>query len=258
LKYLVYKITNLINNKIYIGIHKTRNIEDSYMGSGELIKAAIKKYGIDNFKKEILYVYDNEEDMFNKERELVTEEFVSRRDTYNLKVGGIGGFDHLKGLFVVVDKKGNRFLVDKEDERFLSGELVSYTKGKVPVKDKEGNSFRVSVDDINYKRGKYKHTSTGFVCVKDKNGKTLTVSVDDEKYKNGEYEFLWNGKKHKEETKKKIGAKSKIHQKGKGNSQYGTMWIFNMDLKKNKKIKKEEFILFQEQGWEKGRKSFKI
>ena len=43
--YTVYKITNLINNKIYVGVHITKNLNDSYMGSGVNIKRAIKKYG---------------------------------------------------------------------------------------------------------------------------------------------------------------------------------------------------------------------
>ena len=94
--YTIYKITNVINNKIYIGKHQTEIINDSYYGSGRSILAAIKKYGKENFKKEILFVFDNECQMNEKELEIITEEFVSRRDTYNLGIGGEGG-PHFKG-----------------------------------------------------------------------------------------------------------------------------------------------------------------
>ena len=50
--YTIYKITNLINNKFYIGKHQTNNVDDEYMGSGKLITAAIKKYGANSFERE--------------------------------------------------------------------------------------------------------------------------------------------------------------------------------------------------------------
>ena len=86
--YYIYKITNLRNGKVYIGMHRTKSLDDGYMGSGKLLKVAIKKYGKDNFQKEILEIFDNEEDMILKEKELVTDEFVLSEDNYNIMPGG--------------------------------------------------------------------------------------------------------------------------------------------------------------------------
>lgn len=96
--YIVYKILNLINENFYIGVHKTKDINDGYMGSGILIRQAIDKYGLDNFKKEILFIYTNKKDAYNKERELVTDHEVANSKCYNLKEGGCGGFDHIKKM----------------------------------------------------------------------------------------------------------------------------------------------------------------
>lgn len=93
--YLIYKITNNINNKIYIGSHKTKNKDDGYIGSGKYLNRAIKKYGIENFTKEILFVFDNATEMYNKEAELVDDNFLSEENTYNLKRGGFGGWDYV-------------------------------------------------------------------------------------------------------------------------------------------------------------------
>ena len=71
MNYTVYKITNLINRKYYIGSHITKNLKDDYMGSGKILIRAINKSGLKNFKKEILYIFDNEKQMFAKEKELI-------------------------------------------------------------------------------------------------------------------------------------------------------------------------------------------
>jgi hypothetical protein len=86
--YYLYKITNLINYKIYVGVHSTNDLDDGYMGSGKGIKYAIKKYGIENFKKEILEYFNDADAMFGKEAIVVNESFVSDPNTYNNVVGG--------------------------------------------------------------------------------------------------------------------------------------------------------------------------
>lgn len=86
--YYVYKIVNEVNGKEYIGFHSTNDLDDGYMGSGKLIKAAIEKYGIDKFRKEIIQMFDNREDAEQLERELVNEDYVNRDDTYNISLGG--------------------------------------------------------------------------------------------------------------------------------------------------------------------------
>ena len=95
-KYTVYKILNSINNKEYIGVHKTDNPYDSYMGSGPLILNAIKKYGKDNFKKEILAIFDTAKEAYELEKELVNKEFISSSNNYNITEGGHGGWYHIK------------------------------------------------------------------------------------------------------------------------------------------------------------------
>ena len=90
--YTIYKTTNNINGKYYIGKHQTTDLNDGYLGSGKLIRRAIQKYGIDNFSKEILHVFDTEEEMNQKEKELV----VVSEETYNLCEGGKGGFGYIR------------------------------------------------------------------------------------------------------------------------------------------------------------------
>lgn len=86
--YTVYKTTNLTNGKVYVGCHQTNNPEDEYLGSGSIFSRALKKYGGESFKKEVLFAFDNREEMLTKEREIVTPEFVADPMTYNMVRGG--------------------------------------------------------------------------------------------------------------------------------------------------------------------------
>lgn len=86
-----YKITNLINNKYYYGCHSSNDPwADGYMGSGNYLNRAYKKYGKDNFKIERLENFSNRKKMFEAEEKLITEEIVNDKNSYNLIGGGYG------------------------------------------------------------------------------------------------------------------------------------------------------------------------
>lgn len=90
--YIVYQTTNLVNGKIYVGIHKQKGKKfDGYLGSGTTLKKAIKKYGENNFVRKILFECETRKDAFWLEKIIVNEYFIELEDSYNLKVGGIGG-----------------------------------------------------------------------------------------------------------------------------------------------------------------------
>ena len=76
--YVVYKITNLVNGKIYVGKHKQKTYKrDGYMGSGKTLKKAIEKYGKENFKFEYIDAFVSDKEALALEAEIVNEEFVN-------------------------------------------------------------------------------------------------------------------------------------------------------------------------------------
>lgn len=92
LKWIVYCTTCTINKKIYIGVHRTNpDIFDGYIGNGCYInnsatfnktktrfQKAVKKYGPENFIRSIIAVFDNEQDAYSLEADIVNEEFLKR------------------------------------------------------------------------------------------------------------------------------------------------------------------------------------
>jgi hypothetical protein len=101
--WIVYQTTNLINNKIYIGVHKTKdpfkfdgylgcgimyNCPSTYMYGKTAFECAVKKYGPSNFNRCVLQIYKNEEEAYLEEKRLVDEDFLKRPDVYNMILGG--------------------------------------------------------------------------------------------------------------------------------------------------------------------------
>ncbi len=85
----IYEISNLINGKTYIGQRKYRKESKPYMGSGLLVKKAIKKYGVSNFSKRILV--DNvstQEEADQFEIHFISESKKAGKAEYNIAKGG--------------------------------------------------------------------------------------------------------------------------------------------------------------------------
>ena len=124
--YGLYKITNLVNGKMYIGQHVTSNIDDGYMGSGHVLLKALKKYGIESFRKEWLGFYEDQDELDYMERVFVDETWISRSDTYNLVLGG--------------RSRGGRQLTEEEKQKIsqkLKGHKVSQlTRSRISKKTK--------------------------------------------------------------------------------------------------------------------------
>jgi hypothetical protein len=83
---------NLVNGKIYVGVHSQKGLGfDGYLGTNYHLKQSVKKYGKKNFQRNILSVCLNKKEAFQLENFIVNEDFVGRKDTYNIRTGGLGG-----------------------------------------------------------------------------------------------------------------------------------------------------------------------
>lgn len=93
----IYKITNLINGKIYVGQHSKSDcsmeeLDTSYWASGIKINLAFKKYGKENFCREIICWCNTEEELNNKEKYYIA--YYNATDDnigYNIAEGGVAG-----------------------------------------------------------------------------------------------------------------------------------------------------------------------
>lgn len=90
--YFVYKTTNKLNDKYYIGQHRTECIDDGYLGSGKVFRKALKKYGKDNFYREILEFADSPETLNELEKKYITIDDIQSDNCYNQMSGGKNGF----------------------------------------------------------------------------------------------------------------------------------------------------------------------
>jgi hypothetical protein len=133
MKFIVYETTNLVNGKKYRGAHCCSHDYCCYLGSGILFKKALVKYGAASFERKVLRECNSVDEMFSAEAELVTPEWVADENTYNLKVGGEGGWDFVNraGLrWSEFKKAAHSVEMKKKRAAGLWGPKSPPTKGK--------------------------------------------------------------------------------------------------------------------------------
>ena len=127
--HIIYKTTNKINDKIYMGLHSTDKLEDGYLGSGWILKHALKKHGRENFTREILLVLTSRDEAREIEAMLVDESFTNRSDTYNLEIGGMGVEDQWgknNPMYGVIPKNAKKIIAEHKDGTILKFESIRH------------------------------------------------------------------------------------------------------------------------------------
>lgn len=212
----IYRITNKLNGKFYIGMHSTDNLNDGYFGSGKYLNNSINKHGKENHEMEILEYYFSREDLVLREKELVNQQTVRNPACMNIKVGGDGGWDHIT-----------------HDIDFLRGQARLMT-----------DTWLEKMKDPDF----YERFCTSVKLAH--NNPTVREKMAASRTSNGRnYNECWIGRKHSDETKQKLRKSKNI---GETNSQFGTCWINNGA--NTKKIKKEDLQIWLNDGWQIGRK----
>lgn len=239
--YTIYKTTNKINGNIYIGKHQTKDPNDNYLGSGKLILYAIKKYGIENFEKEVICIFDNEEEMNIKEAELVTEDFIKKDTNYNLCPGGHGGWGYInssgmKKFSVSHTEETRKILSEKGHQRIHSADTIEKIKKNNERTNKSrGQKVKIALTGKPKTENHKRKISEAL-----KNSKKIIKSPR----KSGTHLWITDGNKNK-----RIKITEDIPNGWKRGCTINKIWITN--TKQEKRINIDETIPY---GWCRGRK----
>jgi hypothetical protein len=127
--HFIYKTTNILSGRYYIGMHSTDNLDDGYLGSGNRLRLAIRKYGKDSFKREILEFCENREELKKLEKEVVTLDEISKKECMNLTVGGEGGW------FTDIHNKAFKIKIKEDFELLNKFKLIGSNNFKIAHKN---------------------------------------------------------------------------------------------------------------------------
>lgn len=218
----VYKTTNLINGRVYIGQHKYNGWDKSYIGSGKIFEVALKKYGRKNFKCELIENCETKEDLDKKEIYWIAF-YRSKTDCYNITNGGEGrSATHSKETRAKLSKSLTGRVISKEARENMSNahkgirvseesklKISKALKGRVFSEEHKKNLSKshIGIPNPHSKewRKKVSQANKGKKMSKTSKEK-MGLSKSGEKHPN-------YGKQLSEETKHKISEANKIANK---------------------------------------------
>jgi len=158
----IYITKNLINEKQYIGQHKSNKFDDNYLGSGNLILLAIKKYGAENFKSKIIERCDSF-NILNKKEIYHIQEYnaVNSDKFYNIANGGNSELTNEIKEKISKSRKGQKHSVETKKQISLSlkgKKKTEETKAKMSEAQKGKKLTEETKEKIRQSVGKYKCT----------------------------------------------------------------------------------------------------
>lgn len=143
--HFIYKTTNLLSGKYYIGMHSTDNLNDGYMGSGKRLRYSINRYGKESHRVEILEFFDNRDELKKREREIVNLNEIAKEECMNLVVGGEGG----RG-FTSEEQRINAFKSHKKQKFLKENEPGWFEKKIKKVSDKLIENYKNGTREKKY------------------------------------------------------------------------------------------------------------
>lgn len=201
--YYIYRITNKINGKTYIGQHLYKDLNNNYMGSGKRLWEAYRKYGIENFKKEILVFNISKKehiDLLEKTFIAAEKEKVGAENCYNLANGGEGGYTGPKSeeakKRLSERMKGNTWNKGKHHSEETKRKISESGKGRTPWNKGMPGTWL----------GRHHSEESRKKMSEARKGKKLTPFTEEHKKKISEAK---KGKKFSEDHKKKLSEAKK-------------------------------------------------
>ena len=216
--YTIYKATNTINGKSYIGFdsnwprRQKQHFHKAKSGEGQYFHNAIRKDGWENFVWEILYQSLDANHCLNEmENYFIVEYKTFGNNGYNLTLGGEGNL----GYSPTKETKAKMSAAKKLQSKETKAKISANHKGKIAVRHIESNEcFIIDKENFdslvyvgitkNMKHSVQSEKLKGTIMVKDNDGNIFRTTKDDPRFVSGNLVGIRKGTIQSPETKQKI------------------------------------------------------